>query len=43
MGTHDSPVYIWRDPLEYFGVVAGFHVLEECVDLFAAWVRGWHC
>jgi hypothetical protein len=42
MGTHDRPVDIGRDSLEYFGMVAGFHILEQCLDLSACWVRVCH-
>lgn len=40
MSAHHRPIYVWRDSLEHFGVVATFHVLEECVDFFAGRVGG---
>jgi hypothetical protein len=42
MGTHNRPVDIGRDSIEYFGMVAGFHILEQCLDLSACWVRICH-
>ena len=42
MGAHDRPVDVGRDSLEDFGVVATFHVLEQCLDLSACWVRVCH-
>ena len=38
MGAHDRPVDVGRDSLENLGVVATFHVLEQCLDLGACWV-----
>ncbi len=38
MGAHNRPVDIGRDFLEYFGMVASFHILEEGLDLSACWV-----
>lgn len=42
MRAHDSPVDVGRYSLEDFGVVATFHVPEECLDLGACWVRVRH-
>lgn len=42
MGAHNRPVDIGRDSFEYFGMVASFHILEDCLDLSACWVRVCH-
>jgi hypothetical protein len=42
MRSHHRPVDVGRDALEDFGVVAGFHVLEEGADLGGGWVGRCH-